>query len=142
MNNPWPNSWLKRIIFGLYSLPYTIFGPALLLAIYIITLGNISIRINPGVIEVIVKGWLGEKFYRKGWAAFTCGWTIFFWTMNSFTLRVRKHERTHTKQSLKYSIIFPILYIYYLVIYGYWNNRFEVLARKEESVILDFSRME
>ena len=42
------------------------------------------------------------------------------------------HERVHIKQQLRGLIVFfAIKYLYYLIRYGYWNNPYEVEARKE-----------
>ena len=43
-----------------------------------------------------------------------------------------KHEKVHIRQQVQgLIIVFVIRYVYYLLRYGYWDNPFEVEARKE-----------
>ena len=133
MKSPWFTSIVNNILYGLWSLPYCILGPILAILIYIATWGKIQFRINYGVIEVIVKGWIGKKFYKSGWAAFGgFGWTHFYWTLNSYTLRNRKHERVHTRQVLTYGPLFPFIYLYYLAMVGYMDHPMEREASQAE----------
>lgn len=69
--------------------------------------------------------------------ALTTFWgVIYYKDINAFNdLKLKKHEIMHENQMKRDGyIIFHIKYTWYLLIYGYWNNPYEVEARKAEDV--------
>ena len=48
---------------------------------------------------------------------------------------LKKHEEKHVEQYFKYPFTFLIRYIYYSIKYGYYNNPFEIEARKNNGGI-------
>lgn len=127
ITNPWPTNKLMKMIKFIWSIPMGLVGLFLLLLVATCTRIQ-QIEIDNGAIEVLVGGRLCAYMSGKGWGGFTCGWTIFYWGLNKYTLSARVHERVHVKQYFNYGILFPILYIYYQITRGYRKNPLEIEA--------------
>jgi hypothetical protein len=74
---------------------------------------------------------------RRGWAAFTLCWVIWYWTEASAAdPQIRRHEREHLKQCLWFGPLVLLAYpagSVYAVLRGghfYRDNPFEKAARK------------
>ncbi len=67
--------------------------------------------------------------------------TIYLYNISKTDLLSNKgllcHELTHVLQWRRYGVVrFPILYLWYSIVHGYYQNPFEVEARSKET---DFS---
>ncbi len=80
------------------------------------------------VIKVKNIPWIKDKDgYDEGFAF----WPFIFIT-NPGNEKLLYHEKVHIKQQLRgLLVLFYIKYIYYHFKYGYWDNPYEVEARKK-----------
>lgn len=58
---------------------------------------------------------------------------IYVRSRRAWTRKVRAHELTHIRQQRRHGLLFPLLYWTETARKGYWNNRFEVAARRAET---------
>lgn len=80
---------------------------------------------------------LAARKLKEKAAAVVIGRTVYLWGTDkaSFLNNKKwvKHEQEHIKQYRKYgTCFFLMLYLYYSLRYGYYNNPLEVEARKAE----------
>ena len=55
------------------------------------------------------------------------------WVQNINSERLVRHERRHLQQALEVGVLkWYVLYAWYTLRHGYWNNPFEVDAREAE----------
>lgn len=68
----------------------------------------------------------------RGWASF---WhVIYALPGHENNQRLLRHERCHLEQIERDGrILFSIKYLWWLARYGYWNNPYEIEARKAEN---------
>lgn len=81
------------------------------------------------VIELPRKLFFGidKKFKTAGFAMFP-----FIFISDKDDEELLYHEKVHIRQQLRGLIVFFLIkYLYYLVKYGYWDNPYEVEARRE-----------
>lgn len=74
--------------------------------------------------------WLLTKLNLDGYTTY---WAIYIKPLPQEQFEVvLKHELTHVEQMKREGkVVFSIKYLYYLIKYGYWNNPYEIEARKE-----------
>ena len=87
--------------------------------------------------EKSILAWFASKVLRTSKTAMVIGKTIHLHnaTSEEFLVDSRwlKHELAHVTQYKKYGFVkFLILYGWYSLRYGYYNNPFEVEARSKE----------
>lgn len=93
------------------------------------------------IVFIKEKSWLAKKAAQKlhsQQAAIVIENTIYLWGVSQEEFLQSplwlRHEVAHVYQYKKYGLMrFVILYLYQTFINGYYNNSFEVEARKEES---------
>jgi hypothetical protein len=105
----WPPPGRARQAAVIWSSPVGILGAlgALLFRIA----GWSQLRVSDGALEVIARGPLARWLAEKHWAAFTLGWTIFYWR-EEFASHpsIRRHEREHIRQFLRFGLLMLVLY--------------------------------
>lgn len=123
---------LNLVLHGLsraWALPYGALGE--LVALLLFALRWVAVyRRDLGALEIICKGPLAARLAARGWAAFTLGWTVFYWSDPSGT--TRSHELRHVHQAFVLGPLFPIVYLALLPFYGYRNHPLERDARDAE----------
>jgi hypothetical protein len=135
-----------RALGYVWSAPYGLLGPLLVLIFRILTLlpwvrkkiGWITWwRWRDGALEVLFggrfPGWLSRprkiQDEERRWAGFTLGWAIMLWHPEAET--ILPHEHRHVDQCLVFGVLFPPAYgAGMLKGKGYWNNPFERDARR------------
>lgn len=126
--SPWPRSPGGRIACALWSLPYGIVGLAA--AVLFAALGWGHPRASEGALDVAASGPIAQRLRSRGYAAFTLGWTIFYFGPGGADdERARRHERVHVRQALWFGPLMPVLYLAFLAATGYRRNPFERAAR-------------
>ncbi len=131
----WPTGSVARVAVLVWSLPVGVVGVvgAFLFAL----LGWGSLQVTQGTLHVIGRGPLARWLHGHGWAAFTLGWTIWFWgEENADNQSIVEHERAHVRQ---YLLLGPVMLMAYPLA-GLWallrgghfyrDNAFERSARK------------
>lgn len=100
--------------------------------------GNMRFRVEDGVWEV-AGGWLIGLLDRVGWAsAITLGDIILYADARLIPL-LHEHEMVHVRQGRTWGPFFLPAYVLELLFQwlrtgrGYWDNRFEVAARRPAS---------
>jgi len=79
-------------------------------------------------VPVIETSWL-----LKGWAGFAT--PLFVVVNDKNNERLIRHEMCHVRQWWRGWLAgFAVMYLYYLIKYGYWDNPYEVEARNAEDV--------
>ena len=82
-----------------------------------------TMRMNPPVIKA-------PLLFAKNWRGFA---TPFFIVVKYRDPKLEAHEQCHVRQWWRGWIIgFAVLYVYYLIKYGYRNNPYEIEARQAE----------
>lgn len=77
----------------------------------------------------------GPRCLRRlwlGWSGHALPGAIVVRAKSSDVLR---HEREHVEQWYRWGVLFPVVYGFYLIRYGYRENPFEVAARKAARVL-------
>lgn len=87
---------------------------------------NFKIKTARGLLK-----WCMNRLGFKGWASF---WgTIYLMPGYERDERLIRHERRHLEQIEEDGrALFTVLYLYWLVRVGYWDNPYEVDARAAE----------
>ncbi len=141
MNNPWPRNHFLKVLAAIWISPWALLGLIsgfcmffFEVICYWIGTKDSQWTIGDGAVHIICNGKFGTHMYNKGWAAFTFGITVFYWTTNCYTEHTINHELVHINQGLKYGILYPFIYLYYLLKHGYQWNPFEVEARRKSNV--------
>lgn len=78
--------------------------------------------------EKIESSWHGRLW--KGWAGIGFPWQA---VVRYNCTKYRNHEFDHCDKWSKYGAWFLVMYVYYLIRYGYKNNPLEVEAREAEN---------
>ena len=122
----------------IWLLPVTLFG--ILLAPI---LGYTLVRVE-GDLTLYFIARLNSLMYKwfdsRGFAAITVGAIIIYKIAAYDNPRITTHEKTHVHQGLVFGVLWPIVYFgesvsQYLTGHNiYWDNRFEVQARRSEQV--------
>jgi hypothetical protein len=141
-HGPWPAGKLVRAAAFVWSAPIGLLGAvgAFLFAV----LGWGHLRVNEGAIEVIGRGPFAAWMAGRGWAAFTLGWTIWFWREEyADHPSIARHERAHIRQYLRLGVLmalaYPLAGIHAHLRGGcfYKDNVFERTARREAGQFVD-----
>jgi hypothetical protein len=131
----WPTGRFARVAVLVWSLPVGVAGVvgAFLFAL----LGWGSLQITQGTLHVVGRGPLARWFHGHGWAAFTLGWTIWFWREDhAENPSIVRHEQAHVRQYLLLGplmlVAYPLAGLYALARGGHFHgdNEFERDARK------------
>lgn len=131
IKSPWPKNWIIKFLVFVWSIPLGIVG--LLLSLFLILLDKpLLVEANNGALEIVFAGRISDFFSTRKWAAFTIGWSIFYWGIDRYTVNGRIHERVHIKQYWTYGILFIFIYLYWNFTRGYKDNPFEIEARAAE----------
>lgn len=145
----WEDDVVKRALGYVWSAPYGLLGPSLVLAFRALSLlpwvrrkvGWITWwRWRDGALEVLFGGPFADWMSRprqirdvngveqeNRWAGFTLGWAILLWYQGAE--EILPHEHRHVDQCLVFGVLFPPLYGLGMA-RGYRNNPFERDARK------------
>jgi hypothetical protein len=131
----WPPPGRARQAAVIWSSPVGLLG--LLGALLFRLLGWGQLGLSDGALEVIARGPFARWLADKHWAAFTLGWTIFYWK-EEFASHpsIRRHEREHIRQYLRFGALMLALYPLagaYAALGGghfYRDNVFERAARE------------
>lgn len=89
--------------------------------------------------HILMPKWL-VIFFPKKFAAITISKNTALYRNSQSLDRtdLRVHEEVHMDQYKKYTWIgFVVLYTYYSIKYGYWNNPLEIEAREKTQETLD-----
>lgn len=97
-----------RVLGYLWSLPYGLVGLAAAALFWALRWRRVWAW-RAGALNVIVQGPLADRMNRSGWAAFTLGWTIFWWRVPDGILA--KHEERHVVQALWLGPLYPVMYL-------------------------------
>lgn len=77
------------------------------------------------------KGLIAWLLRKYGYAGVTLPWAIYILPDRLTDASLIKHERQHEQQIKQHGVVkFYIKYLWYNFKYGYFNNPFEVEARK------------
>lgn len=131
----WPAGHLARATALLWSLPVGLVGVAG--AFMFALLGWGSLQVVGGTLQVVGRGPLAVWLASHGWAAFTLGWTIWFWREeHSENPTIVAHEQEHVRQYLRLGplmlLAYPAAGLYAHLRSGrfYQDNLFERAARE------------
>ena len=113
----------------LWSAPYGLVGLAALAIAYRLSWVTAVARMDGGI-HALMQGPLAARMLARGWGAFTLGWTIFYWETPDETLV--RHELRHVRQCLWIGVLYPVVYLVLLAVYGYADNPLEKDARDHE----------
>ena len=105
----WPPPGRARQAAVIWSSPVGVLGLLGALLFRIARWGQL--RVSDGAVEVIARGPLARWLADKQWAAFTLGWTIFYWKEEfADHPSIRRHEREHIRQFLRFGPLMLVLY--------------------------------
>lgn len=115
--------YYKRLALAIWSAPYGLIG-YLLGFIALIDRRNYIVYESP-VPTIVINGPVADWFQARGWKAFTLGWAVYVWGDANCTDEVLKHEAMHVRQAMRWGIMFPVIYLALLIVYGYTDHPME-----------------
>lgn len=124
----------------LWALPLTILGALLLMLPTLLLRGRIDVVVHPTP-ALLVRGPLADRMLECHPFGAMCAMAIGHIVIaqrQGLTARILTHELAHVRQAAHWGLVFPLVYLgasLFARLRGedaYWNNRFEVAARRAE----------
>lgn len=112
---------MKRTLQYMWSAPWGAVGLVSLALFYIVGWAH-----GRQGLTVRTKGPLARLMARRGWAAITIGWCVFYWVPPTRATVI--HEGEHVEQALRWGPLFPVAYLAASLCCGYRGNPFERAA--------------
>ena len=132
---------LLRIGLGLlWALPLTFFG-GMLVAVPVLLTGGQCRRLPGALPAWLIQGKLGDYLLRQhpvgAVNAMAIGHLVIA-QRGALSKRILLHELEHVRQATRWGVFFPLAYLAAAVVArlhggdAYWNNSFEIAARRAE----------
>ncbi len=124
----------------LWALPLTLLGALLLMLPTVLLRGRIDLVMRPTP-ALLVRGPLADRMLECHPFGAMCAMAIGHIVIaqrQGLTPRILTHELAHVRQAARWGIAFPVVYLAasaWALLRGqdaYWNNLFEIAARRAE----------
>lgn len=124
----------------LWALPLTLLGALLLMLPTVLLRGRIDVVMRPTP-ALLVRGPLADRMLEGHPFGAMCAMAIGHIVIaqrQGLTARILTHELAHVRQAAHWGLAFPLVYLaasIWAFLHGgdaYWNNCFEVAARRAE----------
>lgn len=124
----------------LWALPLTLLGALLLVLPTLLLRGRIDVVMHPTP-ALLVRGPLADRILECHPFGAMCAMAIGHIVIaqrQGLTARILTHELAHVRQAAHWGLAFPLVYLGASLCArlrgedAYWNNRFEVAARRAE----------
>ncbi len=124
----------------LWAMPLTLLGALLLMLPTLLLRGRIDVVMHPTP-ALLVRGPLADRMLEYHPFGAMCAMAIGHIVIaqrQGLTSRILTHELAHVRQAALWGITFPVVYLAasaWALLRGqdaYWNNQFEIAARRAE----------
>ena len=124
----------------LWALPLTLLGALLMMLPTLLLRGRIDVVMRPTP-ALLVRGPLADRMLEGHPFGAMCAMAIGHIVIaqrQGLTARILTHELAHVRQAAHWGLVFPLVYLaasIWAFLHGedaYWNNCFEVAARRAE----------